>query len=178
MILGVLADTHGQRQRAAAAIRVLRREGAQAFVHCGDLGSAEVLEELAGLRAWVVCGNVDDPAEPLVRHAQRLGLTAAGSGPLRIELDGRTLVVFHGHESELDRLLGHLLERGALPPRFGRCDYLLHGHTHLARDVFLGPVRLINPGALHRASPCTVATLDLSGDRLRFWPVSDVPTTK
>jgi hypothetical protein len=178
MILGVLADTHGQRQRAAAAIRLLRGAGAQAFVHCGDLGSAEVLEELAGLRAWVVCGNVDHPTEAMVRYAERLGLTAAGSGPLRIELDGRTLVAFHGHEPEFDGLMACLLERGALPARFGCCDYLLHGHTHLARDVFLGPVRLINPGALHRASPCTVATLDLSGDRLRFWPVSDIPAAR
>jgi predicted phosphodiesterase len=49
----------------------------------------------------------------------------------------------------------------------------LHGHTHVARDERLGPLRVINPGALQRAAVHTVATLDLRTDQVGFWRVDD-----
>ena len=79
------------------------------------------------------------------------------------------------------RLLDHL---AGLPSAFvwGNCDwdrmahvlnaqehdYLLHGHTHVRRDERVGKVRIINPGALHRAREKTVAVLDTDTDRLTF----------
>ena len=53
MILGILSDTHGHARRTAAAVRLLQQLGAEAFVHCGDVGSPDVLDELAGRRAGV-----------------------------------------------------------------------------------------------------------------------------
>lgn len=169
MILGILSDTHGHWARTVVALRLLRQAGAEAFVHCGDVGGADVLDELAGLRAWVLCGNMDD-ASALCGTP---GLTVAPQGPLRIELDGRVLVAFHGHEGEFGRWLAALDRHGELPPKLGRCDYILHGHTHVPRDVRVGPVRIINPGALHRAATHTVATLDLRTDTVAFWQVDD-----
>jgi predicted phosphodiesterase len=49
-----------------------------------------------------------------------------------------------------------------------RDDYLLLGHSHVKSDHRQGRIRVINPGALHRASPKTVATLDTSSDELKF----------
>jgi putative phosphoesterase len=173
LILGVLSDTHGRPARTAAALRLLQRVGAEAFVHCGDVGGPQVLDELAGLRAWVLCGNMDD-ASALCSTS---GLTVAPPGPLRIELDGRVLVAFHGHEMQFARWIEALDRHGVLPPKLGRCDYILHGHTHVPRDVRVGAVRIINPGALYRATVHTVATLDLRTDTLEFWQVADEPRT-
>jgi predicted phosphodiesterase len=45
-------------------------------------------------------------------------------------------------------------------------DYLFTGHTHVAHDRYEGKTRLINPGALTRASRFTVALLNLETDEL------------
>ena len=47
-------------------------------------------------------------------------------------------------------------------------DYLLVGHTHVRSDTRQGRIRVINPGALYRASIKTVALLNLATDRLVF----------
>ena len=174
MILGILSDSHGQHRRTSTALALLRQLGAEAFVHCGDVGGVEVLDTLAGLRAWVVCGNTDCPDAALVHYAEAQGIVVAHVGPARIELDGRHLAAFHGHEPGFGRLM-NVLASGALPPDFGRCDFVLHGHTHEARTLKLGRVRVINPGALHRAVVHSVATLDLRKGVTRFWEVSDDP---
>lgn len=173
MILGVLSDSHGQVKRTAAAVRLLQRMGAKAFVHCGDVGGIEVLEQFAGLPAWVVCGNTDCPDAKLVCQAESLGVRVTPAGPLRFELAGRAIAVFHGHEGAFVRVVRVLSEQGAPPADFGPCDYVLHGHTHVANHARVGPVRVINPGALHRAVAYTVATVDLRADNVQFWELSD-----
>ena len=45
-------------------------------------------------------------------------------------------------------------------------DYILHGHTHVARDDRRSRTRIINPGALRHARRKTVATLDTSSGKL------------
>ena len=49
-----------------------------------------------------------------------------------------------------------------------RHDYLLQGHTHVKQDIRVGRMRIINPGALHRANPKTVALLDTAADAVEF----------
>ncbi len=173
MILGLLSDTHGRRQITAAALRLLQQLGAEAFVHCGDVGGPEMLDEFAGLRAWVLYGNMDDMDTARRCDTEEGGLTIGLRGPLRFELDGRALAVFHGHEAEFARWMDALDTKGTLPPGGGRCAYILHGHTHRIRDVRVGAVRIINPGALYRAAFHTVATLDLGSDTVEFWQVND-----
>ena len=173
MILGILSDTHGQRLRTATAIRLLQQVGAEAFVHCGDVGGAGVLTELVGLQIWLVSGNSDGPDSSLERYTESVGLTVAREVPLRLELGGRSIVVFHGHEAQFAHFCSRMLESGGRGPEMGKWDYVLHGHTHVPRDQRIGSVRIINPGALHRAPSYTVATLDLSSDTLKFWQVLD-----
>jgi putative phosphoesterase len=172
VILGILSDTHGQWRRTADAVRLLDRLGAEALVHCGDVGSADVLAELAGRRAWVVAGNTDVPDAPYFGGPDWPGITL-GEGPLRVEVGGRRLVVFHGHETAFENLWRDPIENRAQPESFAGFEYVLHGHTHVPASLRLGAVRVINPGALHRAPRYTVATLDLAADRVRFWEVRD-----
>lgn len=171
MILGILSDTHGELHRTRLALRVLEQLGATAFIHCGDVGGEDILSELAGRRAWVVAGNTDFFDSQTVTYAGRLGLTLALTTPLRVELAGRALAVYHGHEPQFHELLEGLHAGQAPADAVADCRYVLHGHTHVAKHTRYGDYRLVNPGALHRAARCTVATLDLLADRVQFWDV-------
>ncbi len=145
IVLGILSDSHGQRLRVRRAITLLQSRGATTFVHLGDLGDG-VLDELAGLDVRIVFGNCDDERS-LASYAIDLGIVVlhpAGA----FELDGKRIGMTHGH---LVEHLESLYQAGV--------DYLLHGHTHERSDTCCGRVRLINPGALHRARPTSVARL-------------------
>lgn len=156
MRIGILSDTHDQVARTAQAVRLLIAEGAEALVHCGDLTSPAVVRECGGLPGFYVLGN-NDFDEAGLRHAIGLiGGTFLGRGG-EATLGGRRVAVTHGDSpGEVRRLVS------SAP------DYLLMGHSHTRADLRLGSTRFINPGALHRASPWTVALLDLDHDNLRF----------
>lgn len=177
MILGILSDTHGQAAVARRALGVLEGAGAEAFVHCGDVGGEAVLRELAGRRAWFVWGNTDDPSPALLACVRAAGLPLPGKAPQLLELAGRRLVVFHGHETLFIRFAelaaaGRTAQAEAV---VGPADYVLCGHAHRRLDVRVGRIRVINPGALYRASPRSVASLDLERDKLRYWRVDERP---
>jgi putative phosphoesterase len=156
MKLGILSDSHGRTPLIRQALLALDTAGAEAVIHCGDVGGLEVLDEFAGRRCWFVWGNTDEPRPSWRPYVQALGLPWP-EGPLELSLDGKRIGVYHGHEQAF---------RDAL--RDARYDYLLHGHTHQRDDYREGSMRVINPGALHRVSTRTVALLDLNSDDLRF----------
>ncbi len=172
-MLGIVSDTHGQHARLARALRLLRAAGATRFVHCGDVGGPAVLDEMAPYAATFVWGNTDLHDASLVRYARGLGLTCPDEPPARLTIGGRRCLLYHGHERDFGRLL-RLAEDD---PRLfaSECDaaYVFSGHTHEASDRRLGGVRLINPGALHRARTYTVALLDPATDTLSHWAVPD-----
>lgn len=167
MILGILSDTHGRAKIAAAAVRALRDRGAEYLIHCGDVGSRAVLDALAGgdPPAAVVWGNTDHDRHDLEVYANHLGIRH-DHPVLRLTLGGKRVVVTHGDNG---RALAEVFAR----PR--ETDFLLVGHTHVAADDAHNGVRVINPGALHRASVKTVATLDLKTGGLRWVTIEDLP---
>ena len=64
MKIGILSDTHGNRPATATAARLMARARVGAVFHCGDIGGADVLSELAGIflpleiPVYAVFGNV------------------------------------------------------------------------------------------------------------------------
>ena len=46
MKIGLLSDTHGSLHRTVQALRILLQDEPGAIIHCGDIGSEEVLGEL------------------------------------------------------------------------------------------------------------------------------------
>lgn len=141
--IGVLSDSHGQTTRVREALRVLAARGATLFLHLGDLGDG-VLDELAGLECHIVFGNCDN-ARSLDQYARDIGLHVHHPGGI-VEVDGTRIGITHGHLiEELERLF------------LSGVDVILHGHTHERSDAMVDGVRVINPGALHRARPLTVA---------------------
>jgi putative phosphoesterase len=161
MLLGILSDTHDRVAAAAAGIAALKAAGAESFLHCGDVGGEGVLDLLAGLPVAFVWGNTDWDRAALQRYAQDLGLECFG-GFGEIERGGKLIAITHGDDA---RAVRRVLDGQ-------RHDYLFLGHSHVKADERVGRVRVINPGALHRAREKTVATLDTTSDVLRFITIS------
>jgi putative phosphoesterase len=157
MLIGIVSDSHDQYDRLGEAIRTLRERGATFFVHCGDVCEPRLLDHLTGLPGAFVWGNCDWDRMALQRYAQALSVPCYGAfGDL--ELGGKRIALTHGDDrARMNRVL-----------QAQEHDYLLHGHTHVRRDERVGKVRIINPGALHRAAQKTVALLDTEADRLEF----------
>jgi uncharacterized protein len=154
MKIGIMSDSHGRVQRVRDALVVLDAAGAEAIVHCGDVGGSAVLEELVDRRCWFVWGNTDYPDPAWRAEVEALGLPWP-DGPAEFTVAGRRIAVYHGHEPGFEAAI-----------RSGKVDYLLHGHSHRQADYRVGRTRVINPGALHRAAVPTVAVLDVVGDDL------------
>jgi putative phosphoesterase len=160
MLLGILSDTHGKLPATAAAVELLKSKGCEYYIHCGDVGSEDVLDHLAGLRSAFVFGNNDFDRHVFQTYARALGIVCLGTHGT-LELGGRRVAVTHGDDPGLMRAL-----------LAGNPDYLLTGHSHVSHDSRHHQTRLINPGALYRASVKSVATLDLATDQLAFHTLS------
>lgn len=161
MIIGILSDSHGRAEAVRQAVTVLRHHGAERLFHCGDVGNHDTLDELLELPTVFVWGNMDRPTPAAHAYCESVGLSWP-EPPVVVNLDGKRIGVCHGHE----RFVRTFAEEYDL-------DYLLIGHSHQRGDLKQGKTRIINPGALHRASPKTVATLDLDTDELTFLSVPD-----
>jgi len=166
-VLGLLSDSHGDDAMTRAAVRLLLDGGAETLLHLGDVCEIAVLDELAGLRSpegnevvsRVVFGNMDLDVQAMSRYAESVGVLV--DHPVgRYRVAGRIVVAHHGHF--------HSAEPDAIR---AKVDYYLHGHTHRMRDERVGSTRLINPGALHRASKHTAALLDCAADELTILEV-------
>jgi len=155
--LGILSDSHGRFLIVRKALLLLEELGAAHFIHCGDVGGIEVFEELVGRPCTFVWGNTDVPAGGLLAFLHSAGVSVPTSVPTLLDFDGQRIAVYHGHEPGFGRA-AHTL----------KVDYILHGHTHEPRDESVGSVRIINPGALHRARIKTVAILDTDSAKLSF----------
>jgi uncharacterized protein len=156
VLVGILSDTHDRLETTIAGLEALRAAGASFYIHCGDVGSQMILDQLAGLKVALVWGNNDWDRRGLTRYAEQLGIQVLPNlGEL--ELEGKRFAVTHGDDA---RLVRKVLDEQ-------QHDYLLVGHSHVAADKRMGRVRVINPGALHRAASKSVALLDPSSDSLR-----------
>ena len=160
MRIGILSDTHDRLDAMIAGMKVLKHAGAEMFIHCGDVGGEKILDCLAGENVIVVWGNCDFDRAGMARYGADVGINCQGEFA-ELEIAGKRIVVTHGDDGKLMRrlLAGN------------QHDYLLHGHTHMASDDRLGRLRIINPGALYRASVKSVAILDPVEDVLQSYRV-------
>jgi putative phosphoesterase len=167
--VAILSDTHGHLDPRIAKLV----EGCDCVVHAGDIGGAGVLAQLRPLTNTVVAvlGNNDVEAkwageEHAVLHA--LPVEA------RLELEGGTLVVLHGHGS------GPVGQRHArLRRRFSDARAVVYGHSHrLVCDQVELPW-VVNPGVAGRSRTyggpsCMVLSIAAEGwsiESVRFSPL-------
>jgi putative phosphoesterase len=120
--IGLISDTHGMlRPEVHSAFG-----GVELILHAGDVGGAEILDELrliAPVRA--VSGNTDPPGQ----YPPEINMNAGG---ISIHLS-------HGHEVGSPTA-------AKLAARYG-ADVIVYGHTHQQLVTRLGDRLIVNPGA-------------------------------
>ncbi len=159
MKIGLIADTHNEQVKVRVALSRFRREAINTLFHAGDVADCATLNLFVGFDAWIACGNMDrDSGLP----ATARGLFGAGRWAAEhiLSVDGVKVALLHGDNgSQLETLI-----------RSGLYRYVIHGHTHAAKDETVGPTRVINPGALShpRGAAATCAILDLDADQVEW----------
>src|SRR5262245_57944064 len=121
-----------------------------AVLHCGDIGSIEVVELFGAWPAHFVFGNCDEDAAAFAAAIKRAGQTCHGLFG-ELEFDSVQVALLHSHERRRFR--------EAIDGE--KYQLVCYGHTHVAAIDRRGPTTVLNPGAIYRASPHSIAVVDL-----------------
>jgi len=143
--VGLIGDTHDD---IAPWQDVLSKvapvfDGVDLILHCGDLTTTGVLDDLAQIAPVVAVRSQVDPAAEPPRLVE---------GPHFIESEGTRIGLVNtlgDHDPET------LFSQ--------RIDVLVHGGTHEASIEHRGPLLLVNPGSPSLAQQVTVAILTTAG---------------
>jgi uncharacterized protein len=119
--IGIISDTHGLLR--PEAVEVLR--GSEQIIHAGDVGDAEILDQLSAIApVSAVRGNIDKSA-----WARKLPQTTV------VEASGVSIYVLHNLE-ELD-----------LKPEAAGFAVVIYGHSHVSKQEMRNGVLYFNPGS-------------------------------
>jgi predicted phosphodiesterase len=109
-----------------------------------------VVELFAAWPTHFVFGNCDENTGTFAAAIGQTGQTCHGLFG-ELEWDGVKVALLHSHE--------HRRFREAIDG--GRYRLVCYGHTHVAAVDRRGETVVLNPGAIYRASPHSVAVVDL-----------------
>ena len=161
MLIGIMSDSHDKHETVRQVVALFDRLGVKHIIHCGDVGGQAVFDELVGRPVTFVWGNMDHQQRELSPYLEGAGISAPTATPTLITLDEKRFAIYHGHERGFDQA-----------PFSLDVDYILHGHTHVARDESINGIRIINPGALFRARPKSAATLNTTTGELSYYEIA------
>lgn len=150
MLVAVVSDTHGHTSNTLRAVRMLEQFEIDAVLHCGDIGSPQVVELFAAWPTHFVFGNVDSQWSELRAAIHEAGQTCHEEFG-ELEWAGLRVAFLHGHDQRR-------LRQAA---QSGEWDVVCYGHTHVAEDHYEGDTLVLNPGALYRATPHSLALVEL-----------------
>lgn len=156
-MIGIISDTHENEEAVRKAVKIFKDKNPSFVVHCGDIISPPMLEHFKGLKMKFVFGNNDGEKVGLNKRATEYGWEEI-TEEKEFEYKSKKFYVHHGTEAE--KLKNAI--------KSNKYDYILTGHTHVKRDEKIGNARVINPGALFRIYPYTIALLDIEKDKLEF----------
>lgn len=149
MKIGVLSDTHDQGELIRNAVNIFNKEEVGYVFHCGDWVSPFILYFFQGLHAPLrgIFGNNDGDKFRHLSFKKAWGLDLEYEDRfLEIEIEGRRIACFHGDYSGwTDALVCS-----------GRYDLVLHGHTHLRVNTYVGTTLSLNPGSLMRETSARI----------------------
>jgi putative phosphoesterase len=148
--IGIISDTHGHVELTRPAVRMLESLDVATVLHCGDIGSSQVVQMFAAWPTHFVFGNCDDNRAELAAAIEAAGQTCHGEFG-ELELGGVRIALLHSHDRQRFR---DACEGG----RYGLVCY---GHTHVSAIDRRGESVILNPGAIYRADPHSIAIVDL-----------------
>jgi len=151
MRIGVISDTHGHTTNTMAAVRMLESLEVEAVLHCGDICSPLIPKLLSAWPAHFVFGNCDHELEETREAIESSGMACYGWFG-NLEMAGRRIALLHSHDAKLFRQVCSSNEY----------DLVCYGHTHVAEQHHAGKTLILNPGALYRANPYSIAVVDLT----------------
>jgi putative phosphoesterase len=131
MKVGVLSDTHVPGLVAALPPEVFTLfEGCDLILHCGDITSPSVIDELSAIApVEAVAGNMDDVS------------AFASLPPKKVLTLGRfTVGLIHG-KFKID------IQKEMIRKEFGAVDLIVYGHSHMPFWGKVGDVLFLNPGS-------------------------------
>jgi putative phosphoesterase len=138
MIVGVISDTHGLlRPQAIAAL-----QGCDRIIHAGDIGSAQILDQLAAIAPLDAVRGNNDLDAPWARELPDC---------LRLDLNGWRV------------LLAHDIADVAISVD-DRIDLVITGHSHKPGIEWRDERLYLNPGSAGRRRfklPVTLALLEV-----------------
>ncbi len=152
MRVGVISDTHGHVDLTRPAARMFESLEVDTVLHCGDIGSMAIVELFVAWPTHFVFGNCDENTGAFAAAIARAGQSCHGLFG-NLEFDGVKVALLHSHE--------HRRFRDAIDG--GHYQLVCHGHTHVAAIDRHGETLVLNPGAIYRAAPHSIAVVDLPG---------------
>lgn len=150
MRIGVISDTHGSMSLTRPAIQVLVDAGVERVIHCGDIGSRQIVELFDRWETHFVFGNVDQDEFVLRSTMEPAGHVCHGRFG-DVTWANRRIAILHGDDYQRLREATHS----------GDFDLICSGHTHERSLEVEGRTKLLNPGAIYRTSDPSVAIVDL-----------------
>lgn len=151
MRIAVVSDTHGKLEPTERALDQIRKRNVDLILHCGDIGSAELIPLFADWPTHFVFGNVDSEWDDLTNQIKEAGQYAHGAFG-ELHLADKRIAFLHGDDA--------IRLRETIDS--GDWDLVCYGHTHKKETHTEGNTVVLNPGALYRARPRTFALVELS----------------
>ncbi|MBR9675646.1 YfcE family phosphodiesterase [Candidatus Woesearchaeota archaeon] len=152
----ILSDTHEHVEVLKKALKKIKKLKPELIIHLGDLICPPMLDFFKDYKDFrLVFGNCDGEKQGLRAKAKAYGWDEPKEF-LNFEFENKKF--FAAHQP-------HKTESAIETQRY---DYVLHGHTHNARDEKNGKTRIINPGALYWTKKYTFASLNPKTDELKF----------
>jgi putative phosphoesterase len=136
MKIAIFSDIHDNLARWEQAAAIIKKEGIEIGVCCGDVASPDTLEKIAsGFRQlFFALGNADYKiaiAPELIPKNTKWFKTIGA-----FELGGKKIAIVHN-----DKLAKTIAEEG-------KYDLVFYGHTHTPWEEKKGKTTLINPGEI------------------------------
>ncbi len=150
MRLGIVSDTHGHVENTRLAIRMLASVEVDRVLHCGDIGTIAVVELFTAWPTDFVFGNCDADRRELTAAIEAAGQTCHDEFAA-LEIGGKRIALLHSDDRRRFQQTLHS----------GEWDLVCYGHTHVAAIEHFGQTLALNPGALYRASPHSLAIVDV-----------------
>lgn len=127
MRIGVLSDTHGVKYIVKKALE--RMQDIDVLLHAGDIVEDAKYIEGGKYEIYCVAGNCDafsfEPTEKT------------------LELQGKKILLTHGHTYRVKRGYGQLLLRAQEVD----ADIVVFGHTHVPENKYIENILFFNPGS-------------------------------